>query len=173
MTEITVEKVRELKDKYSKATPTTNEEAKKLVHEMANAFPAMAALIIKQDADLKFERKFTGLKDRLGKPILEGNIVHWTDGGDDLSLAERIATRWDRIAKVILDKKQATFKVIDSPSQKTKDHGHTFEYGSFIYEDTERYLTIVAENEQDYNAKFRSAADCMRWVLQALNKEQI
>lgn len=35
---------------------------------------------------------FTGLYDTCGEKIYYGDIVHWTDGGDDLSLEERIKT---------------------------------------------------------------------------------
>lgn len=45
-------------------------------------------------------KNWTGLIDTLGNRIYFGNIVHWTDGGDELSLEERIKTRWDRIAVV-------------------------------------------------------------------------
>ena len=44
--------------------------------------------------------RFTGLYDTCDEKIYYGDIVHWTDGGDDLSLEERIRTRWDRIAVV-------------------------------------------------------------------------
>lgn len=108
---------------------------------------------------------FTGLYDKRGKKILVGNIVHWTDGGDELPLAERIASRWDRIAVVGMEGILPTFRVIDSPNKETALCGHTFNYGSFIYKDTENFLTVVAESVDDYRKQFSSAGECMSFVL--------
>ncbi|MGR3179885.1 MAG: hypothetical protein ACUZ8E_17735 [Candidatus Anammoxibacter sp.] len=109
--------------------------------------------------------KFTRLYDKFGEPIDVGCIVHWTDGGDELSLSERVKSRWDRIAVVSMDGILPQFTVIDSPSEKTRVSAHTFCYGSFIWKDTEKYLTIVAKNKEEYQQKFSSAGDCMAWVL--------
>jgi hypothetical protein len=113
----------------------------------------------------------TTLKDRLGKPIMVGNVVHWTDGGDDLSLEQRIRTRWDRIAVVTYDVARGVgFKVIDSPSEYTRKEGHTFRFSNFIYTDTERHLTVVADSQSEYESKFKSAGECMKWVLDNVGK---
>lgn len=125
-------------------------------------------------AELMIEEKnFTGLYDTAGKKIMHGNIVHWTDGGDELSLEQRILTRWDRIAEVEVFKKQVSFTVIDSPSKNTREHAHTFEYGSFIYQETEKYLTVVAENKKEYFEKFISAGSCMAWVLEQKGNKNV
>ena len=112
----------------------------------------------------------TGLVDTLGKPICCGNIVHWTDGGDDLSLEERIATRWDRIAVVSMEGILPQFHVIDSPSKSVMEYARAgrmrFNYGSFMYEDTQNHLTVVADDEAAYAAKFANAGECMAWVLE-------
>lgn len=118
---------------------------------------------LKQELD--FQKSFTGLKDTLGQPIMEGNIVHWSDGGDNLSLKERIETRWDRIALTELNKRQAQFRVIDSPSEEVRAYGMVFDFGSFIYKDTDRHLTIVANSEEEYRNKFKNAGECMAYVL--------
>lgn len=107
------------------------------------------------------------LYDRLGKRITHGCVVHWTDGGDDLPLEKRIESRWDRIAVTELSANTG-FRVIDSPSDKVKQAGHTFRMGNFIYVETHKYLTVVADSEEEYHSKFQSAGDCMRWVTQAL-----
>lgn len=107
----------------------------------------------------------TRLIDTRGHKILVGNVVHWTDGGDDLDLETRIKTRWDRIAVVSLDGILPQFTVIDSPDDRVKARAYTFCYGSFIYKDTEKYLTVVAQSAEQYKEKFKSAGDCMAWVL--------
>jgi len=106
----------------------------------------------------------TGLVDKMGKKIQVGQVVHWSDGGDHLSLEERIKTRWDRIAVVSMKGILPQFTVIDSPRLKTKHSNHTFCYGNFIYKDTENHLTIVAESEKEYNEKFFNAAECMVYI---------
>lgn len=110
----------------------------------------------------------TRLKDTMGQNIRVGQIVHWTDGGDDLTLEERIADRWDRIAVVSMKGILPQFTVIDSPSQGylKKWCPHTFCYGSFIYKDTENWLTIVADNQNEYHNNFSSAGECMKYVLE-------
>ena len=120
--------------------------------------------------------RFTGLYDTCSEKIYYGDIVHWTDGGDDLSLEERIKTRWDRIAIVERlvyqgkERPEIIFRVIDSPSDKVKSWLHTdmycFNYGGFIYKDTENYLTKVAESIEKYKNKFDNAGQCMAYVLE-------
>lgn len=124
-------------------------------------------------ARLKEAEKFTGLYDTCGNKIYYGNIVHWTDGGDDLTLEERIKERWDRIAvvgKYMTDdniiRPEICFNVIDSPSEVTKKAAPEFAYGCFIYKDTENYLTVVAENATEYKKKFKNAGECMAYVLE-------
>ena len=114
----------------------------------------------------------TGLKDRLGKPICVGQVVHWSDGGDDLDIEERIRTRWDRIAVVSMKGILPQFTVIDSPNKETRENKHTFNYGNFIYQDTENYLTIVADSVEDYHAKFKSAGECMIFVLNTVSAKE-
>lgn len=111
-------------------------------------------------------REFTGLYDKFGKKIMFGDVVHWTDGGDELSLEERIKTRWDRIAVVRkLYGAEVNFKVIDSPDKRVVEEEMDFNFGKFIYKDTKKYLTVVAENEKEYFDKFKNAGECMKWVL--------
>ncbi len=111
------------------------------------------------------------LKDRTGRYIKAGQVVHWSDGGDDLPLEKRIESRWDRIAVVEIAPDIA-FRVIDSPHDKTRTEGHTFHYGCFIYTDTENHLTIVADSEDEYRKKFKNAGECMAWVLSAAPQQK-
>ena len=115
----------------------------------------------------------TGLYDVNGREIKVGQVVHWTDGGDDLSLEERIKTRWDRIAVVSMAGILPQFSVIDSPSKQYLERycSHTFSYGNFIYKDTENHLTIVAQSIGEYNEKFKSAGECMKYVLDIAPKK--
>lgn len=111
-------------------------------------------------------KKLTGCRDTTGREIEVGHVVHWSDGGDDLDLYQRIKTRWDRIA-VVQKSPDIQFRVIDSPAEETKRRGNTFNFGNFIYQDTEKYLTIVAENETEYRKKFNNAGECMSFVINA------
>jgi len=131
-----------------------------LAYKQAELIAAMAEEVKKREEDIQY----IGLNDTKGNKMKIGNIVHWTDGGDELSLEKRIASRWDRIA--IIDRNpDITFTVIDSPNEYTKNNKHQFGYGNFIYKDTARYLTIVAENIEEYHAKFKNAGECMAYVL--------
>lgn len=120
--------------------------------------------VVERLNELEGAKDFTGLTDRLGKPILVGQVVHWSDGGEELSLAERILTRWDRIA-VVQKAPDIQFRVIDSPHGGTKKAGDTFHFGSFIYTDTQNHLTVVANSIEDYNTKHcGNPAEAMAWV---------
>ena len=117
--------------------------------------------------ELEEKDRWTGLYDRRGKRIYFGNIVHWTDGGDELTLEERIKTRWDRIATVKKNGIETEFHTFDSPSQSVRINQPIFRYGCFIYTDTEKYLTVVAKNESEYKERFKNAGECMAYVLEA------
>jgi polyhydroxyalkanoate synthesis regulator phasin len=124
MTEITVEEVRELIDKYSKATPTTNEEAKKLVHEMANAFPAMAALIIKMDAENK----------RLQRPVYkvseDGSIecLDYTKLQSQLTAANALVDRLSPVNQEMLEKMQGIYDYATEIRQTATGENSNFAY---------------------------------------------
>jgi hypothetical protein len=105
------------------------------------------------------------LFDKFGVEITDGCVVHWTDGGDELTLEERIATRWDRVA-VVKRGPKTTFTVIDSPRESIRNAVNmTFTLGAFIYENTAKYLTVVAGSETEYRDRFKNAGDCMAYVL--------
>lgn len=120
---------------------------------------------------LEFEKTRTYLIDRTDKEICSGNIVCWSDGGEELPMEKRISTRWDRIA-IVLKNPQIQFKVMDSPAEPVKLAQHTYEWGSFLYKNTKKYLTIVAKNQQEYHELFKSAGDCMKWVEKILKAKE-
>ena len=121
---------------------------------------------LEEKPSIDSERQWTGLYDRCGNKICVGDIVHWTDGGDDLSLKKRIKDRWDRIAVVSMRDIEPQFTVIDSPNEYTRNSKHTFSYGSFIWRETAKYLTVVAVDKAEYEATFNNAGECMAKVLE-------
>ena len=122
----------------------------------------------------KENEKWSGLYDILGKKILYGNVVHWSDGGDELPLEKRIKERWDRIATVEKNGIETAFHTFDSPSKSVRINQPIFRYGCFIYTDTEKYLTVVAENKEEYHKKFKNAGECMAYVseIRRINKKE-
>lgn len=92
---------------------------------------------------------FTGLYDINKRPICDGDIVFWDDGSNG---------EWSRIARVYWKKPVLVFKVIASPYLGII--GHEFNYGNFIWKETEKYLELLpsAEAGMEKAAMLRKAA---------------
>ena len=93
---------------------------------------------------------------------------------DELPLEKRIKERWDRIATVEKNGIETEFHTFDSPSKSVRINQPIFRYGCFIYTDTEKYLTVVAENKEEYHKKFKNAGECMAYVseIRRINKKE-
>lgn len=85
--------------------------------------------------------QFTGLTDKNGKKIFEGDVIRWDD--------ETNGERW-RVAVVEFNP-DIQFRIIriECDFIQSAQEGHVFRFGRFAYKDTHNHLEIIGNIHDD------------------------
>jgi uncharacterized phage protein (TIGR01671 family) len=93
--------------------------------------------------------QFTGLKDKNGREIFEGDVVKW-------GMHSGSHEYWHRYAKVSFNPDiefEILFYIDSITGEKKPTDGHVFKYSKFAYKQTDKHLEIIGNIHEKTETK--------------------